>query len=97
MSLLLKSCGMKLKLPRGLDPGGHFGETKPCAIAVGKLLDHHRPRDNSAVGTAPLGGNADAMKTEFPDSPVAVCLSSTIERLYSERESPRIKTAEVYE
>src|SRR5271155_2671668 len=39
-----------------------------CAIAVGKLLDHHRPRDNSAVGTAPLGGSADAMKTEFPDS-----------------------------
>src|ERR1700722_8583736 len=41
---------------------------RDCAIAIGKLLDHHRPRYNSAVGTAPLGGRADAMKTKFPDS-----------------------------
>jgi hypothetical protein len=37
------------------------------AIAVGKLLDHHLPRDNSAIGTAPLDGSANAMQAQFPD------------------------------
>src|SRR5208283_4775341 len=38
MSLLLKSCGMKVKLPRSLDPCGHFGEAKPDSLMLDDRL-----------------------------------------------------------
>ena len=38
MSLLLKSCSMKVKLPRSLDPCGHFGEAKPNSLMLDDRL-----------------------------------------------------------